>query len=238
MLKHRRYRLFPLALAILCASGALCAQESSPGPDDLPTVVDHKKAESLIVDESVPEYPPIAKINYIQGQVRVKLTVNGKGKVSSAHVLNGNALLAESALKSTLHWIYHPLATPKGPSGFVTTVKVKFFLNYKGTELTPQQAERDFLRQVKPPQIVRPSADPHPSDFVHMRLLVNDQGQVVDMDASPTDAARDAAAHEALQGWTFRPAQWGSLPIAAYIDVDVPVSARPVTREDANSGTP
>jgi hypothetical protein len=152
-------------------------------------------------------------------------------------VLNGDALLAESALKSTLRWIYHPLATPKGPSGFVTIVKVKFFLKYQGTALTPEQAERDFQRQVKPPQIVRRTESDHGDDVVHMRLLVNDQGEVVDVDTTSTDAGRDDA-REALRGWTFRPAHWGSLPIASYLEVDVPVSARPVTREAANSATP
>ena len=240
MTKHQqcRHSLFLLALATLCASGELRAQENSADPNSVPTVVDHKEASALIMMQSAPEYPPIAKINYIQGQVKVKLTVNGKGKVASAHVLNGDALLAESALKTTLRWIYHPLTTPRGPSGFITTVKVKFTLNSKRTDLTPEQAERDFQRQVKLPQIVRPPEGSHSGDLVHMRLLVNDQGQVVDMETSTEDVARDDAAREALRGWTFRPAHWGSLPIASYLDVDVPVSAQSVTRAAANSVSP
>jgi hypothetical protein len=69
-----------------------------------------------------------------------------------------------------------------------------------------------------------------------MRLLVNDQGQVVDMDVPPTGRAQFAAARETLQGWTFRPAHWGSLPIASYLDVDVPVSAPSIARAAASSG--
>lgn len=236
--RHYRHSLLLLALATLCASGNLCAQEDPADPSAVPTIVDHKEASALIVMQSAPEYPPIAKANYIQGQVKVKLTVNGKGKVASAHVLNGDALLAASALKTTLRWIYHPLSTPKGPSGFVTTVKVKFSLNSTRTDLTPDQAERDFLRQVKPPEVVRPSAGSNPNEVVHMRLLVDDQGKVVDMDAAPTDPVRDGAARETLRDWTFRPAHWGSLPIAAYLDVDVPISPESVTRSAANSVSP
>ena len=70
-----------------------------------------------------------------------------------------------------------------------------------------------------------------------MRLLVDDQGKVVDMDAAPTDPVRDGAARETLQGWTFRPAHWGSLPIAAYLDVDIPLSAPSIVRAAANSGS-
>ena len=58
-------------------------------------------------------------------------------------------------MKAVLRWIYHPLTTASGPSGFITTVKLKFTLNDRWLDLTPQQAERDFLRQVKPPQVVR-----------------------------------------------------------------------------------
>jgi hypothetical protein len=116
-------------------------------------------------------------------------------------------------------------------------VELKFALHYPMTDLTPRQAERDFLRQVKPPQAVRPPENAHPEEVVHMRLLVNDQGQVVDMEVSPMGRAQFEAARETLQGWTFRPAHWGSLPIASYLEVDVPVSALPIARAAANSGS-
>ena len=70
-----------------------------------------------------------------------------------------------------------------------------------------------------------------------MRLLVNDQGEVVDREALPMGRARLKAAWETVRGWTFRPAHWGNLPIASYFDVDVPVSAPPVTRAAANTGS-
>ena len=67
-----------------------------------------------------------------------------------------------------------------------------------------------------------------------MRLLVNDQGQVVDREVSPMGSGRFEAACETLRGWTFRPAHWGSLPIASYLEVDVPVSMASVSRIAAN----
>ncbi len=69
-----------------------------------------------------------------------------------------------------------------------------------------------------------------------MRVLVNDQGQVVDMDLPATGQAQFEAARETLQSWTFRPAHWGSLPIASYLDVDVPVSAPSIAPTAANPG--
>ncbi len=241
MIKLRQYRhnLSPLALAIVCTAGTVCAQEYVPGPDAGPVTIDRKQATKMVLTQTTPEYPPVAKVNYIEGQVQLELTVDRKGKVDQAHVVVGNALLAESALKATRRWIYHPLTTPTGPARFITRVSVKFSLYNRGTDaaLTARQAEKDFLRQVKPAQVVRPPEDAHPGDVVHMRLLVNDQGQVVDSDVPSTVNAHSEAARETLRGWTFRPAYWGNLPIASYLDVDVPVSAPSIARAAANSGS-
>jgi TonB family protein len=236
MIKFRHYRhsLFLLALAMVCAGGKVCAQENVPGPNAVPVIIDRKQAARLVLAQPSPEYPPVAKVNYLQGNVHVELTVNGTGKVAKAHVLQGNAILAASALKAAGRWIYHPLATASGPSGFITTVELKFSLQHSMTDLTPRQAERDFLRQVKPPQVVRPE-DAHRGDVVHMRLLVNDQGQVVDMEVPSMGKAQFEAACETLRGWTFHPAHWGTLPIASYLEVDVPISAPSITRAAANS---
>lgn len=237
-LRPCRRSLILLALGGVCAAGMVCAQDFNQNSASLPILVDHKQAKELVLSQYAPEYPPVAKINYLEGQVQVQLTVNNKGKVVRAHVLDGIAILAESALKATRRWVYRPLYTPSGPSGFMTTVKVRFDLKTRTTQLTARQAEQDFQRQVKPAQIVRPPADAHPGDMVHMRVLVNDEGQVVDMGVSPTDKARFEAACETLRGWSFRPARWGTLPIASYLDINVPVVPPPVIRSAANAVTP
>ena len=224
--RHYRHNVFLLTLVMVCAACEVCAQDNFPGPITLPVIIDRKQAAGLLLTQPPPEYPTVAKVNYLQGPVQLEITVNGTGKVAKVHVLGGNAILAASALKAALRWIYHPLATTSGPSGFITTVEMKFALNYHGIELTPRQAELDFLRQVKLPQVVQPPDKAHSGDSIHMRLLVNDQGQVIDMDISPMGRARFEAARETLRGWIFRPAHWGSLPVASYLDVDVPVGAQ------------
>ena len=232
--RHHRHNLTLLALAMVCTAGTVWAQENVSGPNSPPVIIDRKQATRLVVAQPAPEYPAVAKVNYIQGPVQLELTVNGAGKVANAHVLTGNAILAASSLKAVLRWIYHPLTTASGPSGFITTVELKFALNSRWLDLTPQQAERDFLRQVKPPQVVRAPEDAGRGDVVHMRLLVNDQGQLIDMDTS-RGRTQFEAARENLRGWRFQPARWGTLPIASYLDVDVPVSAPSLARADADS---
>lgn len=238
MIRFRQYHhgLFVLTLAMCCAGGKVCAQENASRPNIPLVTLDIKQAAGLVLSQPAPVYPPVAKVNYLQGHVQLELTVNDNGKVASAHVLDGNAILAVAAMKAALRWNYKPLTTDSGPSGFITIVKIKFTLNCQGMDLTPRQAERDFLRQVKPPQVVRQPDDAHPEDVVHMRLLVNDQGEVVDQEIWHAGRAHVVAAHQTLQGWIFRPARWGSLPIASYLEVDVPVSAPSIAQASAAAG--
>jgi TonB family protein len=228
MTEFRQYRfgLFLLALVMASAGGQVRAQENLPGASTSPVIVDRKQAARLAIAVPPPEYPAIAKVNYLAGRVQLELTVDEAGKVTHAHVLQGNAILADSALKAARQWVYHPLATAAGPSGFITTVEMRFTLDYRDSSLTPQQAERDLARQIKPPKVVRPEEDAraHVEDVVHLRLLVNDQGEVDDLEISSLSRDQGEAARETIRGWTFHPAHWGTLPIASYLDVDVPVS--------------
>ncbi len=178
----------------------------------------------------------MAKVNYIQGHVQMRVEITRDGKVAKAHVVRGHPILAASALKAARGWIYRPLQTPSGPSGFLTTVEVKFSLHTHKAETVPREPERDLSRQVKPPEVIGRPANLFPTTVVHMRVLLNDQGQVIDVEAGPGAGTNLEAAEKSLKGWTFRPAYWGSLPIAWYLDVDVPVGTADTTRTGADPG--
>ena len=233
-LRHDLHYALLSLLAILCAAITVCAQDFSAAPEVPPLITDHRQLAALVLAQPAPEYPAIAKINYLEGLVQISITVNNRGNVSNAHVLKGNPVLATAALNAVNHWVYRPLVTSAGPAGFVTTVKLKFSLHSRGVALTSQQAERDFERQVKPPQIVPPAHTAQTDGVVRMRLLVNDQGQVVDTDAPHLDKAQSRAVSENLRAWTFHPAHWGTLPIASYLSVDVPVGPSSVAQAAAN----
>lgn len=236
MIKPRHYRNYlpALALAIVCTPGTTHAQNYVPASGVALPAIEGKQAEKMAIAHGRLEYPPVALVNYIEGLVQLELTVNEKGNVEKAHVVKGNAILAESVLRAARGWTYHPLITPSGPSGFCTVVTLRFTLQIRWEELTPQQAEEDFMRQVKPPEAVHPPEDAHPADLVHMRLLLNDQGRIVDWGGMPRNKAQSDAAFETLRGWTFHPAHWGNLPVATYLDVDVPLGAASIARTAAN----
>jgi TonB family protein len=189
-----------------------------------PIVVDAKKASHLLLVQSRPEYPALAKVNYIQGRVQLEVEVKSNGKVEHAHVLTGHPVLAASSLKAIHDWTYRPLLTSSGPSGFLTIVTMNFSLRFKLQDLRPSQAERDLARQVKPPVVAGRPAETSTGTFVQLRLLVDDHGEVIDSGPAPNVTRDIGPAQKNLQSWTFRPAHWGTLPIAWYIDVNVPVT--------------
>lgn len=232
----RSHSLVLLVLAVVCMPEVALPQAAPPPPASSPIIVDRKTASQLVQDQAAAEYPILARINYIQGRVDVQIVVGRDGKVAWAHVLHGNPILAASALKAIRSWIYHPLLTPSGPSAFLTSVELNFALRMHAMDLTASRAESDLSRQIKPPEVIGRPANPPPTSVVHMRLLLNDQGQVIDSESPPVTASDLEAARKTLQGWTFRPAHWGTLPIPWYLGVDVPISEPSGGRPAADPG--
>jgi TonB family protein len=231
-----QHGLFLLVLALGCAPEIALPQAQPSLPVLNPVSLDSKQATRLVLNQVKPEYPPLAKLNYIQGHVQVQVEITRDGKVAQAHVVRGHPILAASTLKAVRGWVYRPLQTPSGPSGFLTTVEVKFSLRLHKPDTMPTQAERDLSRQVKPPEVIGRPAGPSPTTVVHMRVLLNDQGQVIDAEPLRGPATNLEAAERSLQGWTFRPAHWGSLPIPWYLDVYVPVGTAATSRAGADPG--
>jgi TonB family protein len=234
--RHSRKGFSLLLLAILCAAGSAYARDSVGSPSALPVVLDQKQAARRLLVKPTPEYPPVAKVNYLQGEVRLKLTVDRAGRVTSAHAVQGTAVFAAASLKAVRDWVYRPLPTPQGDEGFIAFVRLKFALTSGPPDLPPRRAEQDFDRQIKPPVATPPHQDVQSGDLVHLRLLVNDQGKVVDVEMQSSDPSQSEVSPEALRGWTFRPAHWGNVPIASYVDVSVPLGTRAIARAGSAFG--
>jgi len=199
------------------------AQSPAFPPAPRPVLLEGQKADRLALDQPKPEYPSVASINYIQGHVKMEILVGRDGKVSHAHVDEGNPILAVSALKAVQSWHYRPLETPAGPSSFITVVDMNFVCSRKAADPRPNEAERDLSRQIKPPEVVGRAEDSLPNDSVRMRLLLSDHGELIDSWQLPGAGGDLKIAKETVRGWTFRPARWGNMPIPSYLDVIVPV---------------
>jgi len=91
-------------------------------------------------------------------------------------------------------------------------------------DLSPGQAESDFRRQVKPPEVLRGPEQIAPTDSsVRLRLLVSAEGKVIDSEILRGIPSLFERARKSIERWSFRPARWGALSVPWYLDVDVPV---------------
>lgn len=226
------------SVALLVVAGLISAvpapAQTSPSPSKVP-YLDPKIAAKLVVAQERPPYPTIARINYIQGQVRVQLRVTREGKVSESHVVRGHPFLAVEALKAIRRWLYRPFKTKSGPTEFSTVVDVNFALHTKPLKPVPSEPELDLSRQVRPPEVLeRPLLTMHRAS-VRMRVLVNDKGTVLDSRLLTGLPQHLAAARRELGRWTFRPARWGALAVPWYLEVDIPVDDWPSEEGTAGS---
>jgi TonB family protein len=220
-------------ILFLCAAAALAVVQEVLSPP-APPVLDRKSATGLIVSQIKPDYPPIAKINFIQGLVRLQIRVSPEGRVTGAHVVRGHPFLAVPALKAVRRWVYRPFRTGSGPAEFTTFVDVNFALRTPKIDQLPPRPEQDLSRQVHPPELLAKAPGAGKEASVRLHILVNDDGQVIDWEPVGGVAANFLAAEKQVAGWNFRPARWGNHSVPWYLDVDVPVDRSPqAPREDS-----
>lgn len=212
------------ALAVAALGRASSASAAGdPGDGKEPVLIDSRKAAKLVVRPVTPDYPPVARMNYIQGPVRMQVTVSDQGEVRDARVVEGHPLLAASALKAVKRWLFRPFRRGGDASGFQALVDVNFSLRVRKVGALPPKPEEYLERQVRPPEVVEPPRAPAGAPIVRMRVLVGEDGGMLDAKPMAGAARYFQLAREHVEGWRFRPARWGAVAVPWYLEVDVPV---------------
>jgi len=201
-------------------------------------LLDGKAASRLLIHIVKPKYPPVAKINYIQGHVKIDVAVNAKGRVIEAHVIRGEALLAAAAIHAVRKWRYRPYVDSGRATPFRTVVDINFNLHTHQPSKLPMNPEAYLEKQVRPPEVITGPGNGFPSATVQLRLLVGAKGQV--LDSVPWGNAGDSlhSAREKVRHWKFRAARWGALAIPWYLVVKVPIERPLKPRQGRNSDAP
>ena len=78
-----------------------------------------------------PEYPRLAKMRGLQGDVVLQLQVDSNGKVMKVTPVSGNSLLSQAAAEAVRQWQYPPFAKQLSTPA-VTEVKISFRTNPEG----------------------------------------------------------------------------------------------------------
>lgn len=211
---------FFLVLLMGEASASLARAAS---PEGAPVTLDGHAASRLIIHTVKPEYPPVAKFNYIQGRVRLGVLVDPKGRVSDIHIISGEPLLAAAAFNAVKNWRYQPYVGPEGVSAFQTEVHLNFYLRTHPSAELPPDPEQDLQRQIDPPQIAAQPGGQSSGKSVRLKVFVDSAGHVLDAEPMDNGVVSVEAARNNLRRWKFRPAHWGALAIPWYLIVNVPI---------------
>ncbi len=79
-----------------------------------------------LISAPAPEYPKLAGLIHMEGQVTLQATVGRDGKVVATHVLQGHRLLRGAASDAVRRWRYRPYLVNGQPADVATIVTVNF----------------------------------------------------------------------------------------------------------------
>jgi protein TonB len=80
----------------------------------------------LLIQKTMPIYPPIARAAHIEGTVRLAATISKTGTIENLRVTSGQAMLQQAALDAVKTWRYRPYLLDGQPVEVETTVDVIF----------------------------------------------------------------------------------------------------------------
>lgn len=81
---------------------------------------------ALIITQTRPVYPPLARQARIQGNVVLHAIIDKEGKVAQLEVISGHPLLVQAALDAVKQWRYKPTQLNGDPVEVDTTITVTF----------------------------------------------------------------------------------------------------------------
>jgi protein TonB len=101
----------------------------APPPSAAPIRVGGSVREPKRLVAVQPVYPELAVMAKLQGVVIIEATVNERGRVVNASVLQGAPMLTDAALEAVKKWVYTPTLVNGVPTPIIMTVTVNFKLS-------------------------------------------------------------------------------------------------------------
>jgi protein TonB len=114
--------------------GVLSAATPPPPPPPKPVItkpirVGGQVEAARLIFGPKPEYPPLARMARIQGQVRLDAIINKDGTIQDLRVLGGHPLLVKAALDAVQRWRYQPTLLNGEAVEVATEIDVNFTLS-------------------------------------------------------------------------------------------------------------
>ncbi|MGA3210432.1 MAG: TonB family protein [Terriglobales bacterium] len=116
--------------------GGIISSAAEPVPVASPTITTPQRVrvsqgvvQGLVLQRVAPEYPPVAKIARIQGQVVLHAVIGKDGTVQNLQAVSGNPLLTPAALNAVKQWRFKPYLLNGEPTDVEALITVNFSLN-------------------------------------------------------------------------------------------------------------
>lgn len=201
------------------------AQEASNWAGTVSLVIPPEELSQRRVHQVRPSYPPAAKTQRIQGEVLLEVRVNEKGEVDNIGVIKGNALLVLPALDAVKQWKYSPYIKDGVAVPVSSHVVVNFALLDAGTS-GQQKAGPSMVRvggSVMAAQHEHRVEPVYPTEAkekgvegeVEFEIIIDEQGEVADVQVLSGNAMLVSAAYEAVRQWRYKPVLLNGVPIRA-----------------------
>jgi protein TonB len=102
--------------------------ENAPATDQQGLHISSAVAEGMVIYHPAPEYPQMARIAHISGDVLLKVTIDRTGRVTNVVAMQGHPILIQSAINAVKQWKYRPYVFNGEPVEVECTVKVKYHM--------------------------------------------------------------------------------------------------------------
>jgi TonB family protein len=86
-------------------------------------------ALGLLIQKTIPVYPPVAKTSGISGTVVLSAIISKNGIVEQQRVVSGPLMLRQAAIDAVRTWRYRPYKLDNQPTAIQTTIRVIFSLS-------------------------------------------------------------------------------------------------------------
>jgi protein TonB len=122
----------PNPLATLTAAGPANPHIVVVGPAagtlNAPLHVSTGVLAGMLLTPIQPTYPPIARLTRTEGSVVIQAIISKSGRIESAHVVSGPAVLQSAALTAVREARYRPFLLNSQPTEVETTITINFRL--------------------------------------------------------------------------------------------------------------
>lgn len=85
-------------------------------------------AQGLILNQTVPQYPAIARAMRLEGTVKLEAEISKSGTIENVRVLGGPAVLQQASIDAVRQWRFRPFLLNGEPVAVETTINVVFRL--------------------------------------------------------------------------------------------------------------